>query len=93
VHRLQASADPPRATRPNVAEQGSCRGLGTLVWGSIFLALRSQEYSSQFQALAQVYLNSNLGATCFADETGVLDLMCHAILMTGGAGISGPSLR
>jgi hypothetical protein len=50
-----------------------------------YLPSISQECSSQFQALQQVYLDSDPGALCFvADENNVLDLRCHAILVTGG---------
>jgi hypothetical protein len=59
-------------------------GASAALFGKQYLPSISQVCSSQFQALAQVYLDSNLGATCFADAIDVPYLECRAILVTGG---------
>jgi hypothetical protein len=75
----------PKRRRRELQETGDSTAA---LFDERYLPSISQMCSSQFQALAQKYLDSNLGATCFADATDVLDLKCHAILVTGG-GISG----
>jgi hypothetical protein len=50
-----------------------------------YLPSITEECSSQFQALANTYLEADEEATCFANNSfDVVDLKCHAILVTGG---------
>ena len=49
-----------------------------------YLPSISRECSSQFKALAEVYLESNQEAACFGAASDVVDLNCYAILVTGG---------
>jgi hypothetical protein len=45
----------------------------------------SAECTSQFQALAQNFINKDSAAECFASAADVPDLTCYAIMVTGGA--------
>jgi hypothetical protein len=45
----------------------------------------SEACTSQFQALAQNYIDQDPAAECFASAADVPDLTCYAVMVTGGA--------
>jgi hypothetical protein len=49
-----------------------------------YLPAISAECSTQFQTLAQSYININPAAECFASAADVAVLTCYAVMVTGG---------